>query len=154
MAREPTRPPIGQTKPYDERLYRRGPRGLSRTAVGAIAVALILIGTYLAFTKELPFTGAGYEAKAVFENAATLRETAPVRIAGVNVGEVTAVEPNGNATEVTFTVDDEGLPLHTDATLEIRPRLFLEGNFFIDTDPGSPNAPELEDGGTIPVTQN
>jgi virulence factor Mce-like protein len=153
MAREPTRPPIGQQKAYDERLYRRGPRGLSRTAVGAIAVVVILIGTYLAFTKDIPFAGAGYEAKAVFENAATLRETAPVRIAGVNVGEVTAVEPNGNATEVTFTVDDEGLPLHTDATLQIRPRLFLEGNFFIDTDPGSPSAPELEDGGTIPVTQ-
>ena len=89
----------------------------------------------------------------MFENAATLRETAPVRIAGVNVGEVTAVEPDGNATEVTFTVDDEGLPLHTDATVEIRPRLFLEGNFFLDADPGSPSAPELEDGGTIPVTQ-
>ena len=37
--------------------------------------------------------------------------------------------------------------------MEIRPRLFLEGNFFLDTDPGSPSAPELEDGGTIPVTQ-
>ena len=30
--------------------------------------------------------------------------------------------------------------------MEIRPRLFLEGNFFLDTDPGSPNASELEDG--------
>ena len=117
MARRPTRPRIGQEKPYDERLLRRGPPGLSRTAVGAIAVG-IDPDRRLAFTKEIPFTGAGYEAKAVFENAATLRETAPVRIAGVNVGEVTAVEPNGNATEVTFTVDDEGLPLHTDATVE------------------------------------
>ena len=59
MAREQTRPPIGQQKPYDERLYRRGPRGLSRTAVGAIAVIVILIGTYLAFTKYIPFAGAG-----------------------------------------------------------------------------------------------
>jgi len=153
MAREPTKTPIGQEKAYDERLYRRGPQGLSRAAVGAIVVTLILIGTYLAFTKDIPFAGGGYEAKAVFENTATLRPTSPVRIAGVNVGEVTAVEPEGNATEVTFTVDEAGLPLHTDTTIEIRPRLFLEGNFFLDTRPGSPSAPELPEGGTIPVTQ-
>ena len=152
MARRRTAP-IGAQKAYDERLYRRGPQGLSRTAVGAIVAVVIVILTYLAFTKEIPFTGAGYEAKAVFENAATLRSTAPVRIAGVNVGEVTSVEPKGDATEVTFSVDDEGLPLHTDATIEIRPRLFLEGNLFLDTHPGSPDAPELSDGATLPVTQ-
>ena len=45
--------------------------------------------------------------------------------------------------EVTFTVDDEGLPIHKDATVTIRPRLFLEGNFFLDLRPGSPNAPDL-----------
>jgi phospholipid/cholesterol/gamma-HCH transport system substrate-binding protein len=144
---------IGAAKPYDERLYRRGPRGLSRTTVGVIVAIVIVILTYLAFTKEIPFAGGGYEAKAVFENVATLRSTAPVRIAGVNVGEVTSVEPKGDATEVTFSVDDEGLPLHTDASIEIRPRLFLEGNFFLDTHPGSPGAPELPDGATIPITQ-
>ena len=37
----------------------------------------------------------GYELTATFENAATLRETSPVRIAGVNVGEVTGVEADG-----------------------------------------------------------
>jgi phospholipid/cholesterol/gamma-HCH transport system substrate-binding protein len=153
MARERAKTPIGAEKAYDERLYRRGPQGLSRTAVGAIVAIISLIFIYLAFTKNVPFTGGGYEAKAVFENTATLRPTNPVRIAGVNVGEVTAVEPDGNATEVTFTVDDEGLPLHSDASIKIRPRLFLEGNFFLDTQPGSPSAPELEDGGTIPVTQ-
>ena len=153
MARHRTRTAIGAEKPYDERLYRRGPRGLSRATIGAIVAIVIVALTYLAFTKEIPFAGAGFEAKAVFENAATLRSDSPVRIAGVNVGEVTAVEPKGDATEGTFTVDDEGLPLHTDATIEIRPRLFLEGNFFLDTHSGSPEAPELEEGGTIPITQ-
>ena len=66
-----------------------------------------------------------------------------MRIAGVNVGKVTSVEPEGNMAEVTFTVDDEGLPIHEDATITIRPRLFLEGNFFLDLQPGSPSAPEL-----------
>jgi ABC-type transporter Mla subunit MlaD len=153
MARERPTTPIGQKKPYDERLYRRGPQGLSRATVGAIAVLVIALGTYFAFAKSVPFVGPGYEAKAVFENAVTLRETAPVRIAGVNVGEVTDVQAEGNTTEVTFTVDEEGLPLHIDTEIEIRPRLFLEGNYFLATDPGSPSAPELPDGGTIPVTQ-
>ena len=37
--------------------------------------------------------------------------------------------------------------------MTIRPRLFLEGNFFLDLQPGSPDAPELPDGGAIPATQ-
>ena len=61
-----------------------------------------------------------------------------MRIAGVNVGKVTGVEADGDAAEVTFTVDDEGQPIHSDAEVEIRPRLFLEGNFFLDLRPGQP----------------
>ena len=77
-----------------------------------------------------------------------------MRIAGVNVGEVTNVSGNGgDLVDVTFSVDEDGLPIHSDAEVEIRPRLFLEGNFFIDLKPGSPSAPELSDGDSIPVTQ-
>ena len=49
-------------------------------------------------------------------------------------------------------IADQGLPLH-DATAKIRPRIFLEGNFFVDLKPGTPGSPELDDGGTIEVTQ-
>ncbi len=52
-----------------------------------------------------------------------------------------------------MTLKDEGLPIHEDATATIRPRLFLEGNFFIDLKPGTPSAPELDGDGEIPVTQ-
>ena len=50
-------------------------------------------------------------------------------------------------------IDEKGLPIHKDATLKIRPRIFLEGNFFVDLTPGTPSAPTLDDGDTIPVTQ-
>jgi hypothetical protein len=33
------------------------------------------------------------------------------------------------------------------------PRIFLEGNWFIDMQPGSPSAPVLHSGATIPITQ-
>jgi hypothetical protein len=58
----------------------------------------------------------------------------------------------GDAAEVTFTVDDGGLPIREDAQVEIRPRIFLEGNFFLNVRPGSPSAPELADGSTIPIS--
>src|ERR687896_131229 len=80
---------------------------------------------------------------------------AVVRIAVVNVGEVSKVEPIGDrgAARVTMKIKDEGLPIHEDAELKIRPRIFLEGNFFIDLRPGTPTAPKLKDGGTIPIQQ-
>jgi phospholipid/cholesterol/gamma-HCH transport system substrate-binding protein len=136
----------------------RGPHGRGEPRVknwvwGAVLLVVLALGSFVAYTKELPFSGEGYTLHATFENAATLRTNSPVRIAGVNVGEVTEVTPKGDAAEVTFTVKEEGQPIHDDAQIEIRPRLFLEGNFFLDVQPGSPSAPELPDGGDIAVTQ-
>jgi phospholipid/cholesterol/gamma-HCH transport system substrate-binding protein len=138
---------------YDERIWHRGHAGMSSFTVGVIAAVIIAVLSVLAYTKQLPFTGPSYEIHAVFQNAATLRVDSPVRIAGVNVGKVTGVSRKGNDADVTFTVDDEGQPIHQDAQVNIRPRLFLEGNFFLDLDPGSPSSPELGNGGTIPVTR-
>ena len=36
-------------------------------------------------------------------------------------------------------IDDEGLPLKEDSTFELKPRLFLEGNLFVNVRPGSPS---------------
>jgi len=136
---------------YDERVYRRG-HPPNRMLIALIAIVLVIVGTYFGWTKELPFQNP-YELNAVFDNAANIRAKSPVRIAGVNVGEVKEVRSVGNAAEVTFTVKDDGLPIHEDAEIEIRPRIFLEGNFFLDVRPGSPSAPELVSGDTIPITQ-
>src|SRR5207253_52518 len=69
-------------------------------------------------------------------------------------GEVTKVRPGpGTTAIVEMAIDDAGRPIHRDATLRIRPRLFLEGNFYVDLKAGSPSAPELHDGGTIPLAQ-
>ncbi len=124
---------------------------------GVLMVVLVVAGVYVASAKMLklwPFTPPGQTVRAVFENAATVSPNSPVRIAGVNVGEVTAVNKFGDdQAEVVFTVNEEGQPIHEDAAVEIRPRLFLEGNFFLDLQPGSPSAPELGDGESLEVTQ-
>jgi phospholipid/cholesterol/gamma-HCH transport system substrate-binding protein len=50
-------------------------------------------------------------------------------------------------------IESRGLPIHSDATLKIRPRLFLEGNWFVELQPGSPSAQTLSSGYTIPIAQ-
>jgi ABC-type transporter Mla subunit MlaD len=131
--------------------HRRGPR-VPNWAIAVIFILIFTIGPYLAFTKHIPFTSYGYELKATFTNSANISLKSPVRIAGVEVGKVIKTERDGNATTVTFTVDDSGRPIHKDAFASIRPRIFLEGNFFVDLDPGSPGSPELGSGGTIPIS--
>ncbi len=139
--------------PPDERVFGRHYHGPSPMVIGVIVALLFLAIFYLGFTKRLPFTSRGYELHATFENATTLKPNSPVRIAGVNVGKVSSVEPEGNMAEATFNVSEDGLPIHEDATIKVRPRLFLEGNFFLDLHPGSPSAPELQSGSTIPMSQ-
>jgi phospholipid/cholesterol/gamma-HCH transport system substrate-binding protein len=139
--------------PADPRIFGRHYAGPHPWVLGLVVALVLLALTYLAFAKEFPWSGEGYTVKATFENAATLRTTSPVRIAGVNVGEVTSVEQQGDAAEVTFTVNEDARPIHADAEVEIRPRLFLEGNFFLDLHPGSPGAAEVPDGGELAVTQ-
>jgi ABC-type transporter Mla subunit MlaD len=124
----------------------------SNAAIAVIFLLVFTIGPYLAFTGHVPFTSYGYQLEATFSNGANISANSPVRIAGVNVGRVIGVERDGDATKVTFTVEDEGRPVHEDAFAAIRPRIFLEGNFFVDLSPGSPSAPELSSGDTIPVS--
>ena len=131
------------------------PRGMSPFKAGLIALVLVAVGSYFGYTKANPFASP-YEFTAFFESANNLQPRSPVRIAGVDVGKVTSVKPvaDGNgAAEVKMEMTEAGLPLHTDAQLKIRPRIFLEGNFFVQVHPGSPSAPELKEGGSIPATQ-
>ncbi|HET7591074.1 MAG TPA: MlaD family protein [Solirubrobacterales bacterium] len=124
----------------------------SNVLIAIIFILIFTIGPYLAFTKHVPFTSYGYEIHATFSNSANIATNSPVRIAGVDVGKVIGTSRDGNNTTVTFTVDGSGRPIHDDAFAAIRPRIFLEGNFFVELDPGSPSAPEMSSGGTIPVT--
>jgi phospholipid/cholesterol/gamma-HCH transport system substrate-binding protein len=130
-------------------------KGMAPWKVGLIAAVAIAIGVYFGFTKANPFASP-YHFKAVFRSSNNIAKNSFVRIAGVNVGKVTAVHhlPGGQAgTVVTMEIEGKGLPIHRDATVKVRPRIFLEGNFFVDVNPGSPSAPNLPDGGTLPIQQ-
>lgn len=129
--------------------------GMSAFRVGLIGIGLILVLTFLAFTKDIPFTKP-YELKARFENSPPIHKGQAVRIAGVDVGRVSAIEPVGGdspAITVTMKLKDDALPIHQDARIKIRPRIFFEGNLFFDVRPGTPDAPELDSGSIIPASQ-
>jgi phospholipid/cholesterol/gamma-HCH transport system substrate-binding protein len=145
---------LGRRTSDEERVPRKDRSGASPFVVGLVVLVVACIGVYFGFTKHVPFTH-GFRVKAVFQSSNSIRKNSPVRIAGVNVGKVTAVEgkPGTDAAVVTMEIDDKGLPIHKDATMKIRPRIFLEGNFFVDVAPGTPSAPTIDSGDTIPVTQ-
>jgi phospholipid/cholesterol/gamma-HCH transport system substrate-binding protein len=124
----------------------------NNAVIAVIFILIFTIGPYLAFTGHVPFTSYGYEVKATFSNSANIALNSPVRIAGVDVGRVISSERDGDSTTVSFTVEGKGRPIHEDAFAEVKPRIFLEGNFFIELDPGSPSAPEMGSGETIPVS--
>ena len=122
---------------------------------GLIALVIIVVGTYFAFARGLPI-GDHYEIEAVFRTANNVKERQPVRIAGVDVGKVVEIRHLGPGTEaavVTMRIEDEGLPIHRDARVSIRARMFLEGNWFLDLQPGTPSAGELEDGESLSIAQ-
>jgi phospholipid/cholesterol/gamma-HCH transport system substrate-binding protein len=133
---------------------RRNRTGANPLTVGLVTLFVLAVGIYFGFAKDVPFTH-DFRVKAVFESSNSIRKNSPVRIAGVNVGKVVKVDgkPGTDAAVVTMEIKKKGLPIHKDATIKIRPRIFLEGNFFVDVKPGTPTAPTIDDGDTIPVTQ-
>ena len=136
------------------RVLRKDRTGMSPVAAALIVLVIAGIGVYLGFTKDIPFTQ-GFRMSAVFETSNNLRKNSPVRIAGVEVGRVKDIKrfQDTDMAEVVMEINKKGLPIHKDARAKIRPRIFLEGNFFVDLSPGTPDAPTIDKGDTIPATQ-
>jgi phospholipid/cholesterol/gamma-HCH transport system substrate-binding protein len=153
-------------------MRRRGRKGRKKSRVstwlaGLIGAVVLVAISYGAYTKFANPFASPYTAHAIFSNANGLQVDSFVRIAGVNVGKVTSVtpvagcnkkaysglEPQCTAADVTMQIQSNGLPLHKDATFWIRPRIFLEGNFFVQVTQGTPEAPIAPDGYVFPIQQ-
>ena len=121
--------------------------------VGLFVVLVVAAAVFAAFGGRLPWQS-DYELKAVVTSGLELQSRSPVRIAGVEVGKVKKIERGpGNTAVVTMAIKEVGRPIHADATLKVRPRIFLEGNFFVDLKPGTPQAPAVDSGYTLPISQ-
>jgi virulence factor Mce-like protein len=138
-------------------MRRTRKRGPSNVTAAIVTIVVLSAATFLAFTKDVPFVGDKYKIDAIVPTANSMRAGSFVRIAGVNVGKVTKVEPvapgedGRGLARITMELDEAARPIHKDAKLKIRPRIFFEGNFFVDLQPGSPSMPEMRNGDTMPV---
>ena len=133
-------------------LPRHQRRRLHPLAVAGLVIAAIVVITYLAFNHGLPLIHR-FTLRATVANSVNVRGGDPVRIAGIDVGKVVAVTPAGADSTIEFTLNPDALPVHRDATVRVRDRLFLEGSYYLELDPGTPGTPALRDGGTIPLTR-
>jgi phospholipid/cholesterol/gamma-HCH transport system substrate-binding protein len=141
------------------RIWRRAPLPASRDRswqyrrAGLVALLAFAAITIAVFVRQNPL-GTPYELRAEFSSTSQLRTGSEVRTAGVQIGEVSSIDggPHGSAV-VTMTIDNRGRPVHADATATVEPRLILEGNGYVALDPGTPSAPELQSGSTIPQAQ-
>ena len=138
---------------------------MSRFQAGVIGIVVVALLAYGAYTKFANPFASKFTVHALFSSANGLGPDSLVRIAGVNVGRVTAVStvPGcklGGDADVAVPGGERddgdrspGSPAPPGRDVRDPPRIFLEGNFFVDVDPGSPSAPTIKTGHTFPITQ-
>jgi phospholipid/cholesterol/gamma-HCH transport system substrate-binding protein len=96
-------------------------RERNKTAIGGIGLLLILLLLAAAFNADkLPIIGGGTVYKAEFSEAAGLRPNDEVRIAGVKVGKVTAVDLAGDKVLVHFRVKNADFGKTSRADIRIK----------------------------------
>ena len=79
------------------------PANITRLVVGVVVGAIVAVGAYYVF-----FRGSSdRKVTAQFTSAVGIYPGTPVRILGVNVGEVTGVHPGGDYVSVTMTYDSK-----------------------------------------------
>ena len=128
-----------------------------RSAVfAALAFTLSCIGlmifVWTQFGGTIPFSPEGYRIHALFKETGLLVPNADVRISGVNVGKVTAVQARGVNSYVTMDIKQAYAPIPTDTRAILRQKTLL-GEAYVALSPGTGSGPKFHDGGTIPATQ-
>lgn len=114
-------------------------------AAGLVVLGLLIL---LAFNVQaIPFLGGGPAYSAAFTEAGGLRSGDDVRIAGVKIGEVDAVDLDGDHVRVDFRVTgDATFGEQTGASIRIKTLL---GDKYLSLEPDGDG--QLEDGTEIPV---
>ena len=119
-----------------------------------VSVFALLLFLWIAFGGSLPLRPEGYRFKAAFPEAAQLVQQAEVRMAGVVIGRVKSKElaPGGRRVLAELELEEEFAPIPRDTRAILRQRSLL-GEIYVELTPGSAEAPDLPDGGTLPNGQ-
>lgn len=98
----------------------------------------------------LPLKGDAYQVRVLVPDAFQLVPNSDVRTAGVKVGSVKDVAPQGGASLVRIELDDEHAPVHRDARVRVRTKT-LVGENYLEVVPGRPGTGAVADGGVLPL---
>ena len=131
------------------------PRNMSELRLGIIFVTVAVVAGLLLFQKQRIMTSIkpGETISAEFSSNHRISPfQAPVKIAGVPIGNVTTVKHLDNGhTRIGLKVQDESLKLMgTAPSVAIRPTTLLGGNYYIDVIPGGRRG---EFRGTVPASR-
>lgn len=120
--------------------------------VGIFVVAAVALLGYLVFKSGDFYLKPGYTVRFIFDYVSGITVGSPVRLAGVDVGEVTNItvmrSPEG-ATQVEVSCRiNQGAMIEDDAEVRIN-SLSLLSEKYIEILPGSPGAPTLKGGSVL-----
>lgn len=126
-----------------------------KLTVGALITAVALVGAVFAFagTALLPsfIYDPGVKVRAQFTDSLALSPQADVTVAGVRVGKVESVAPDGAGSVIVMRIKKKNLKLSRDATAQIKSASIL-GSKYVNLTLGTPNSERLP-GNFIPVSQ-
>jgi phospholipid/cholesterol/gamma-HCH transport system substrate-binding protein len=119
--------------------------------IGVLAVVALAIAATLIFLLSGTggFSWERYSLKTVFDNVSGLGEGSPVRVAGLEVGTVTAVDFLGDKVEVTFEVSEEMQQRITSSSAASLGSVSLLGESSVDITPSRAGTP-IPEWGYVP----
>jgi len=114
----------------------------------------LLLFLWLSFGGSIPLKPQGYRMNVNFPEATQLGLEADVRVAGVRVGKVRGkdLDEAGNRTVALIEIDQRFAPVKQDAKAILRQKTLL-GETYVELTPGTKNAPNIPEGGTLANAQ-
>jgi phospholipid/cholesterol/gamma-HCH transport system substrate-binding protein len=127
---------------------------IAAMVVFALSCFALVLFLWLAFGGPIPLKPKGYRFTASFAEASQLATEADVRISGVPVGKVKAIEPDRatGRSVVTIELASKYAPLPSDAKALLRQKTLL-GETYVELTPGTSSAPPLPEGGQLADAQ-
>ena len=124
----------------------------SELKVGVLTIVALTIAAVLIFslTGSKGFFWQRYKLKTRFADVAGLASGSPVRVAGVQVGSVKAIDFAGEQVDITFEVNKESRERITDRSTAVLGSVSLLGTSAIDITPSTAGTP-IPDFGYVPA---
>jgi phospholipid/cholesterol/gamma-HCH transport system substrate-binding protein len=116
----------------------------------ALSCLGLILFLWLAFGGPIPLQPKGYRFTVSFKEAGQLAQEADVRISGVSVGKVKAIDadPKTGLSDATIQLDERYAPLPRDTRAMLRQKTLL-GETYVQLTPGSRRAGMIADGGRL-----